>query len=58
MRKIDRFDKYMKAKGLNDNQVTVKLGLTVGVLGKSRKENRDLSPKLTEKILNFFSRFK
>lgn len=54
MRKIDRFDKYMQIKGLNDNQVTVKLGLTVGVLGKSRKENRDLSPKLTEKILNFF----
>ena len=28
MRKIDRFDKYMEAKGLNDNKVTVQLGLS------------------------------
>ena len=37
-RKIDRFDKYMKAKELNDNKVTVQLGLAVGTLGKSRKQ--------------------
>ena len=48
MRKIERFDKYMKYKGLNDNKVTVQLGLTVGVLGKSRKEGRDLSNKVIE----------
>ena len=55
MRKIERFDKYMKYKGLNDNKVTVQLGLTVGVLGKSRKEGRDLSNKVIELILNFYT---
>lgn len=53
-RKIDRFDKYMKSCGLNDNKVTVDLGLSVGTLGKSRKENRDLSNKVIEQILNFY----
>lgn len=45
----------MKYKGLNDNRVTIALGLSVGKLGKSRKENRDLSNDLTEKILNFYT---
>lgn len=54
-RKIDRFDKYMKYKGLNDNQVTIQLSLSVGRLGKSRKENRDLSNSIIEKILNFYT---
>ena len=48
MRKIDRFDKYMEAKGLNDNKVTNELSLSIGLLGKSRKENRDLSDKVVE----------
>lgn len=51
---IDRFDKYMETKGLNDNQVTNLLGLSVGTIGKSRKENRDLSSKNIQVILNFF----
>lgn len=55
MRKIDRFDKYMNIKGLNDNKVTVQVGLTVGVLGKSRKERRDLSDNSIEQILNFYT---
>lgn len=54
-KKIERFDKYMKAKGLNDNKVTNNLGLSIGTLGKSRKENRDLSEKNIEKILNFYT---
>lgn len=54
-RVIDRFDKYMKHKDLNDNRVTNDLGLSVGLLGKSRKENRDLSKKSIEKILNFYT---
>lgn len=54
-RKIDRFDKYMKAKGLNDNKVTVQVNLAVGTLGKSRKPNRDLSDKSVEQILNFYT---
>ena len=55
MRRIDRFDKYMSSKGLNDNKVTLQLGLTVGLIGKSRKEGRDLSDKVVEKILNFYT---
>lgn len=54
-RKIDRFDKYMKAKGLNDNKVTLKLSLSVGTLGKSRKEGRDLSDRVIEQILNNYT---
>lgn len=55
MRRIDRFDIYMKNSGLNDNKVTLQLGLTVGLIGKSRKEGRDLSDKVVEKILNFYT---
>lgn len=54
MRKIDRFDKYMLFSGLNDNKVTAQLGLSVGVIGKSRKSGRDLSGKVLEKILNYY----
>lgn len=54
-RKVDRFGKYMTAKGLNENRVTKAMGLSVGVLGKSKGENRDLSPRLTERILNFYT---
>ena len=55
MRKIDRFDEYMKIKDLNDNKVTNLLSLSVGTLGKSRKEGRDLSANVIEKILNCFN---
>ena len=55
MRKIDRFDNYMEYRGLNDNKVTVQLGLSVGTLGKSRKEGRDLSDRVIEQILNFYT---
>ncbi len=54
-RKIERFDKYMKYKGLNDNKVTNSLGLSIGTLGKSRKENRDLSDRSIENILKFYT---
>lgn len=54
-RKIERFDKYMKYKGLNDNKVTNSLGFSVGTLGKSRKENRDLSDRNIETILKFYT---
>ncbi len=45
----------MKYRGLNDNQVTVQLSLSVGIIGKSRKENRDLSNSVIEKVLNFYT---
>lgn len=51
---IDRFDKYMDFRGLNDNQVTLSCNLSVGLLGKSRKDGSDLSRKSIEKILNFY----
>lgn len=55
MRKIDRFDKYMIYKGLNDNKVTTDLNLSIGVIGKSRKDGRDLSDKSIEQILKFYT---
>ena len=54
MRRIERFDNYMSFKGLNDNIVTNDLGLSVGTIGKSRKEGRDLSDRVIELILNFY----
>ena len=54
MRKIERFDKYMAFKGLNDNKVTVDLGFSNGTIGKSRKEGRDLSDRVVAKILDFY----
>jgi hypothetical protein len=52
---IDRFDKYMEQNELNDNKVTVSLKISVGLLGKSRVEGKDLSKKIVEKILNFYN---
>lgn len=54
-RKIDRLDKYLKFKGLNDNKISVQLGLSVGILGKSRKPGKDLSAKTIERILRNFN---
>lgn len=55
MRRIDRFDEYMAYTHLNDNKVTQQLGLSVGTIGKSRKEGRDLSDRVIEQILNFYT---
>ena len=55
MRRIDRFDKYMSFRGLNDNIVTNDLRLSIGTIGKSRKEGRDLSDRVIELILNFYT---
>ena len=54
-RAIDRFDKYLKEKGLNDHQVTLALGLSKGLIGKSRGEGRDLSSKLLNKLLSYYT---
>jgi hypothetical protein len=40
---------------LNDNRVTLDLHISVGTIGKSRKEGRDLSQKNIEKILKFYA---
>lgn len=55
MRVIDRFDMYMKHKDLNDNQVTVQLGLSTGLIGKARKQGADLGKKSIELILSFYT---
>ena len=51
---IDRFDQYMKAKGINDNRVTVNADLSVGLIGNARRGKHDLGKKATEKILSFY----
>ena len=55
MRVIDRFDLYMKYKGLNDNQVTKDLSLSNGLLGKSRNKGRDMSRKIANSATNFYT---
>lgn len=53
-RRIDRFDKFLKHKGINDNQATELLGFSTGTISKSRNAGRDLSDRNAEKALNFF----
>lgn len=48
---MERFSKYMEIKGLNDNQVTIDCGLSVGLLGQARKGKSDLGAKAIDKIL-------
>ena len=50
--RFERFDKYMKYSGLNDNRVTVECGLSQGLLGQARKGKSDLGAQTIEKILN------
>lgn len=54
MRIIDRLDKYIESKGINDNQVTVSSGLSVGLLGKARQGKSDIGKKSIDKILNIY----
>lgn len=54
MRIIDRFDKYMSFRHLNDNRVTLQLGLSNGTIGKSRSQGRDLSAKVVDLILSTY----
>ena len=52
--RFERFDKYMKHKGLNDNQVTNECGLSQGLLGQARTGKSDLGAKSIDKILNVY----
>jgi hypothetical protein len=54
MRIINRLDKYIEFKGINDNQVTMNSGLSVGLLGKARQGKSDIGKKSIDKILNFY----
>lgn len=51
---IERFQYYMDKKGLNDNQVTVAAGLSVGQLGKAKNSGKGLNSSSVEKILNTY----
>lgn len=48
---LQRLDNYAVEKGLNDNKITNDAGLSVGLLGKSRKSNGGLSSDTIEKLL-------
>ena len=52
--RMQRFNEYMKRKGINDNQVTVNCGLAQGLLGKCRTGASDLGARTIDKILNFY----
>ena len=48
---IERLQEYMKAKGINDNQMTVAADLSVGLLGKLKKSGKGMNSANIEKIL-------
>lgn len=47
---IERLQYYMKSKGINDNQMTVSAGLSVGLIGKA-KSSKGMNSSNIEKIL-------
>ena len=47
---IDRLDRYKEYACLNDNQITIKSGLTVGIINSARKRGSSLSGENIEKI--------
>lgn len=51
-RRIDRLEKYMIIKKLNDNQVTKDCGLSVGLLNQAKRGKSDLGSKALDKILS------
>lgn len=52
--RMQRLDLYMKNKGLNDNIVTVKCGLSQGLLSQARTGKSDIGQKTIEKILSIY----
>lgn len=48
---INRLDAYKDHKGLNDHQITVQCGLSIGVIGNARKSGKGMSSPNVEKIL-------
>ena len=51
---IRRFKQFMDVKGLNNNQVTVKAGLSTGQIGKAIDRNKGLNEATVEKLLRAF----
>ena len=48
---IERLQYYMQEKGINDNQMTVNAGLSVGLIGKAKGSNKGMNAANIEKIL-------
>lgn len=48
---IERLQYYMELKGINDNQMTIAAGLSVGLLGKLKKNGKGMNSANIEKIL-------
>lgn len=48
---IDRLQYYMQEKGINNNQMTVSAGLSVGLIGRAIKTKSGLNSDSIEKIL-------
>ena len=48
---IDRLQAFMNAEGINDNQLTVKANLSVGLIGKCKKDRKGMASDSIEKIL-------
>ena len=55
MRRVDRLDKYLSHKGITEYRATKDAGLSKGTITKSREENRDLSNKTVEKLVEVYS---
>lgn len=48
---IERLQTFMAEEGINDNQMTVKAGLSVGLVGKCKKSGKGMVSDNIEKIL-------
>ena len=48
---IERLQYYMQEKGINDNQMTVNAGLSVGLIGKAKSSTKGMNATNIEKIL-------
>jgi hypothetical protein len=48
---IERLQIFMEKQGINDNQMTVKASLSIGLLGKAKKSGKDMAAESIEKIL-------
>lgn len=48
---IERLQYFMEKKGINDNQMTVNAGLSVGLIGKAKMSGKGMSSMNIEKIL-------
>ena len=51
---IERLQYFMEKQGINDNQMTVAAGLSVGLLGKLKKSGKGMSSVNIEKILSSY----